>query len=1492
MQQLAFFFIILTCSLSAFSQNQVFSGDTATYPDELFEYMRNLPELYEDQLEEFMIAWEEQKLFAPEEKQTIIHLSQLMISQKVRPYPHFLSFLSCFVAFKKFNNKEGNYSAWVEGLEKLLGKNKTKIKEIDNVLQFTNILLRENLIYQSSSTTWKAANPNYQILSNKEFRVEFDHTDLICYTKLDSMHLFNTQGTVYPIESLWKGENGLVTWERGGHSRDEVFATLEDYEIDLRKSEYFAENVTFTNKHYFEEPLEGVLHDKVKLNKTPEDATYPKFESYTKEFLIKDLYENIDYEGGLSMQGAKLVGTGTSEKPAKLKIYKNDTLVLIASSVYFGFRTDRLSSQRTSVTIKLKNDSIFHPDLIFTYRVRNKELTLLKSDNYSSKGPYFNSYHKVDMNFEQLTWNMNEEVMRFTAPRGTAIGDAYFESVNYFNYDKYMSMIMLDQEHPLYLLKSFAQIYGSEEFPVEAFANYLSVPINQVQQLAMRMAFGGYVFYDMNTETITLKPRLYDYLAASINKIDYDVIGFSSRVQAPLENAIYDIRTNDLLINGIPEIHVSDSQNVIIYPRYNRIILKRNRNFQFDGIVDAGLLTFFGNNFFFSYDSFKINLQNVDSLQLNFLTGERDNFGLPIADHIKNQLQYITGEVLIDKADNKSGRESYPEYPIFLSRESSYVYFERPSIQNGVYESNDFFFEVYPFEMDSLDNFNYRELSLKGEFVSANIFPTFEKELTLQPDNSLGFRHLTPPEGFPVYNGKGTFNNEIWLSNKGLKGDGILEYLTSTTWSHDFNFYPDSMNTISTRYTITQQTTDTQYPMVSSENNYIHWLPYFDEMYAERTDTDFKMYNDSTFLSGVLKLEPVGLSGWGRMDLKNSELKSDLFTYQAFDIFSDTADFFLKSLNTEGFTVLTENVDAHINYQQRKGWFRSNEEFTLVNFPENKYISYIDYFIWDMMKKELAMGSKTGEVEVDYTDEDIEPLGPRYISLQHEQDSLNFVSPLAYYDYQNNQIKAEGVKFIKVADARIYPDEGKLFVERNARMRTLEKAIIRTDTLMKFHTIHSATVGIIGRNYYSGFGNFDYVDENEEIQLIHLDEIKVDTGGQTIASGDIYESADFRLSPVFQFQGRAFLEARNKLLTFKGGVKIEHNCEKPVPDWLYFTAEIDPDNIFIPVDEQPVNIDREKIYAGMYMYYDSVHIYPAFFSKHKSYSDRAIVTANGYLYYDKVQKLFKIGSKEKINEFTLPENYLSLHREDCKIYGEGELDIGQDLGQVKLKTLGNVKHDLSKNETILDVVMMMDFFLADDMLKLMALEVDSVPGLEAVDMNRMVYKKAMETTLGAENAQKFRDELSLFGTVKQIPHEIRHTIIFSDLKLIWNDETNSYLSEGQIGIASIGEVQINKKLNGLIEIQVKRSGDIMDIYLELDRRTYYYFGYTRGVMQTLSSNTIYVENIMNMKTRDRKKSVGRAETSYVYMISTDRKKNSFVRKYRDAVEGSSDELDN
>ena len=1477
----------LSFSFSLLSQKvQVFSGDTSKYTNELGIFMRNVADQHDKLLKDFLKAWEKDSLFNAEEKKQIIDLSQRMVEKKAIPYPHFVNFLSCMLAFKEFNSDRENYKNWVEGFRDVLDKRKTTTLQINNILEFTDILFRENLIYHSGSAVWKASNKEYKILNKSGLRIEFKNVDLICYSQRDSIQLFSTKGTVFPVENLWKGSGGIVTWERGGLSRDSVFAILKDYEIELNRSEYTAEEVTFTNKYYFNEPLTGVLIDKVKFIKEPDDATYPKFDSYTKEFMIPDLYENIDYEGGLSMQGSKLVGTGTREKNAKLKIYRKDTLVLTASSVFFGFKSDRIASQRTAITIKLEKDSIYHPDLFLTYRVNNKDLTLLKTNNYTSQGPYFNSYHKVDMNFDQLNWRMDENFMKFSASRGAAIGNAYFESVNYFNYDKFMAMMVLDQAHPLVLLQNYAKKYGSEEFLIDEFADYLKKPINEVEQLAMRLSNGGFIYYDLNTGMITIRDRLYDYLAASIGKIDFDVIGFSSSVDAPLENAVFDLNTYDLTINGIPQIYVSDSQNVVFYPHNNSIVLKKNRNFQFDGTVEAGLLTFYGNNFFFNYDSFKVNLQNVDSLHIKYLSGKVNNFGFPIAENVENNLNSITGEVLIDHPDNKSGRVSYPEYPIFKSRENSYVYYDKGNSQNSVYDPNDFYFEVYPFEMDSLNNFNYRNLLFKGKFISAGIFPDFEKDLSLQPDHSLGFRQMTSSSGYPVYGGKGTYFNEIWLSNKGLKGDGKLQYLTSTTLSKDFNFFPDSMNTVCNNYDIALQTTETQYPRVSSIMDQIHWLPYADVMYANRIGNDFNMFNDSASLYGNLKLEPRGLSGKGKMDLRNSDLTSDLFTYGSNDIFSDTADFFLKSLYTEGYTVLTENVNAHISYNQRKGFFKSNEGYGLVSFPDNKYISYIDNFVWNMSEKNLVIGSGGITDTAKYASMDIEPQGARYISVHPKQDSLSFVSPLAYYDYKNNTLNSTGVKFIEVADARIYPKDGKVTVESNAKMEVLEDSKVIANKTTKYYTIHSASINILGKKHYEGIGNYDFVDENKKIQTIHLNQIGVDTLLQTIASGNIYESSDFRISPVYKYQGKVSLQANDSLLTFKGALQIDQDCEKIQPGWLYFEARIDPNNIFIPVPEQPINYNRNKIQAGIYLNYDSIHIYPSFFTPRKNYNDVALIKSQGFLYYDRTQQLFKIGSEAKILDYTLPQDYLSFNREDCRLTGEGKINLGAELGQVKLNSYGIVRHDIDKNETRISLVLAIDFYMNEPMINLMANEIDSVPNLDAIDMNRPIYKKSMIAAVGAEAAQKLRDELALFGTIKQLPPELKHTIVFNELELKWNDETNSYRSYGKIGIGSINGVQINKRVNGFFELQMKRSGDIMDFYLDIDNRTYYYFGYTRGVMQTLSSNRKFNETIMNMKVRDRKQKATGNETSYIYLNSTDQKKNVFYGKYLEVKEAA------
>jgi hypothetical protein len=271
--------------------------------------------------------------------------------------------------------------------------------------------------------------------------------------------------------------------------------------------------------------------------------------------------------------------------------------------------------------------------------------------------------------------------------------------------------------------------------------------------------------------------------------------------------------------------------------------------------------------------------------------------------------------------------------------------------------------------------------------------------------------------------------------------------------------------------------------------------------------------------------------------------------------------------------------------------------------------------------------------------------------------------------------------------------------------------------------------------------------------------------------------------------------------------------------------------------------------------------------------------------------MYKVGSKAKINDFTLSEDYVSLHREDCRLYSEGNVKLGENLGQVKLTNYGSVTHSVDENKTTLDLVMGIDFFLSEDMNNLFGHDVDSFPNLKPVNMQRSLYRKAMNGWVTEPVAKKVQEEIDLFGTVKELPEKLKHTILLNRINLVWNDLTNSYQSVGKIGIASINGVQVHKEVDGFFELRIKRSGDIMDLYIQLDRRNYYYFGYTRGIMQVLSNNKQFVETIMNMKNKERKVKTSRNQTPYKFLISTDRKKNTFYKRWQDMLSNDEEEME-
>lgn len=1446
-------------------------------------------------IDSLTIVWEN-GMFTDDMKKTVYKTANSLTKKRALPFPHYNNYIQSVYEFVKTNHDFNSYLNWDKALNYMIDEKKITIRGIDDFLDMSVNLLATNSIYKSPSTEWRASNNDFKFKFDKStVKIIFGETDITCYAKQDSVKILQTKGVYYPLEkNKWEGVNGVVTWERAGFKPNEVYANLYRYEISMNQSKYEADSVSFVNTFYFNKPLLGSFEEKVMKITSAEKATYPRFESFTKRFQIKNIYENVDYDGGFSMSGAKFIGSGSKEEPALLYFYRNDEIFLTASSKLYAFRKDRITGTNTAITFRLDTDSIYHAGLLFKYDVPKRQVELIRDGQGLSNSPYFNTYHNITMDFESLVWNVDDPKMDFKMMTGSSNNKATFESTNYFSEWDFNKIQMMDQHNPIVVVKKFVDYYGFPSFSASELANYMKMDLNMVRRMLINLTFLGLIDYDFDIDQITVKQRMYDYLSSHAGKIDYDVIDFISETDGS-ENASLNLLNFDLEIFGVREIQLSDSQDVRIYPADEKILIKENLDFEFDGKLFAGKFIFTGKDFDFEYDNFKINLNNVDSLRLQAETGQTDYYGNKQVRNVKTLIENVRGDLLIDNPKNKSGIKDFPEYPIFNSKKDSYVYYDRRSILEGTYKRDNFYFQIYPYTIDSLDNFTREGLRFAGYFVSGGIFPPFEEDLTLQKDFSLGFIRSTPPEGFPLYGGKGTFHNDIKLSNDGLRGDGEFKYVTSTTFSDNFIFFPDSMYTIAQKMHIEKQESGVEFPTVDALSCKVIFRPHDDELLTSKKEVPIAMFDGQALHHGTLKLKPEALTGWGMMEFTKAELYSNEFKYNLNTVDADTSDFKLKALDMTGFAFKTDNVNAHVDFEARTGEFVSNGEGSFVEFPQNQYMCFMDQFIWYMDDEEIEVSSSKKKDAIANTEglspmeiEDIQLEGSEFISTHPDQDSLKFVAPSAKFNMRKNIIRANEVKYIRTADATVYLNDGEVIVEKGAKMRTLSNTKIIANNTSRYHTIYNSTANIYGKKDYTAAGDYDYLDENNTKQTIHFDMVAVDSTIQTYAKGKIGITDNFTLSPNYTYTGDVKLFANNQFLTFSGATKIAHECERFGNYWLKFESEINPNQIYIPVDSTLKDINNNTLLAGIIQTTDTFSIYSAFLTKHKGYSDFSVLPVSGYLYYDKNSKKYKISSKEKIVEINLPGNYLSLHKDICSIYGEGKMDLGANLGQIKSNTVGSVIHSYDQDTKDFDLLMTLDFMFHDPALKILSEAINSDVTLEAVNLTSKTYEKGMTEILGKEVADKLKTEIYTYGAFKKLPDELEKTIFFNQLKMTWNDDMHAYVSQGKIGIGNILKTQVNKLVDGYVYFERKRSGDILNIYLEIDKANWFYFVYERGQMLAVSSNNDFNVGIRDLKLDKRKMEVAKGEMPYsFYILSSPRKKDMFLRK----MEGGEEEIE-
>jgi hypothetical protein len=1441
--------------------------------------------------------------FTMDQQMMVIQTCNLMLKKKLPANPQFMEFLQVVLRMAQSGHSEQSFSAWNSGLNQILDK---KTRDFMSFLAFTDALLLRNMIYESNIVRWKAtSNDSHFQFEKGKLSLIFRNTDLYCYAFNDSAVIYGTEGVYDPIGFRWEGQGGKVTWARVGIPEQEMYATVGDYKLRTQFSKFDADSVFFYNPRLFRDPQLGKLSENVQYFKDTLSASYPRFESYSKRYVINDIYKNVDYEGGYAFHGARFLGRGDLDDPASFSFrYKGKEAVKVAAAS-FTIRPDRFSSQKASVVIYLDKDSIYHPGLEVEFKNDTRELAMYTVKEGTGQSRFFNTYHGVDIAGEELHWNMEQGKIKLSTSSGmSGASESYFESRDYYSKARFDQMRGIDAQNPLFALRQYSRKVERKDITLEEYAKYLRMDQEQVMIQLITLANQGYIDYQIDRGEFYILDKLANTLMAFAGLIDYDVMSFYSATAEGQPNAEIDLNSLNMEIFGLQDaIQLSDSQNVFIEPDQGRVTIQKNRSFVFSGHMRIGLFRFIVKDAYFNYEQFTIDAPDIKSLTFyvkSFDPNDLNSRGERNRRLVQTELTDLSGKIAIDHPQNKSGRQDYPRYPIFTCTTDAYAYYDSKDIHKGTYVRNQFYYKIDPFEIDSLANFETENFMLFGTLYSAGIFPNLTPPLKVRPDYSLGFVTTTPPTGLPAYQGKGTFYHTLDLSNQGFYGIGDLTYITSRSKSENYLFTPDSTIALLDTFLVAESGLPVAYPSLVASDVLMRWLPHRDRMevnhkdkYRRLKENPMAMFDQRAALHGNFVLTPSGSSGNGVIVIKDAEIDSREFVFGKRTIDAEHADFRLKAtyadievgiLPRDGYELMTYDYKVNIDFDKEVGAFTSNGGASKVHFLINQYLASIDQFEWHMnaefikLQNTSSIGLETLEGLSMEELVDRQMVGSEFISTNPFQDSLRFFAVEAMYDRKLYVIDASGVKFIKVADAAVFPNLGKVKIFRKAELDTLKNARMLTNLITKHHRFYDVIVNIRGRKEFEGTGAYDYVDITQARQKIPFQRIYADKSAHTTGEGKINEEEGFSLSPWFDFQGNVVLISANQFLTFIGGARVKHICDTMQREWLRFTGEIDPAEVMIPVSSKPVNLAYRELGIGVLVSRDTTDVYAAFFdTKHRA-ADKEIIYADGFLMYDEPSSEYRVSNQAKLKEISAPGNYISYSTNNCVMQGEGKLAIGENLGLVKMETLGKATYDTYQDSLTLDLILALDFFFSDPALRVFVKDLENAGGL-GLNLNSDAYSYAVNYWVGSKRADDLTTEISLYGAMRKIPDEMLKTIVFADIQLVYNKVTRSFLYQGPIGIGNVKDKQINRYVDGKIEISREKSGDIFTILLEIDEKNWYLFDYSRGRMMALSGNDAFNKVIRDTKADKRKIQDEKTRELYMYTLSTPRKKKSFERRF-------------
>ena len=222
---------------------------------------------------------------------------------------------------------------------------------------------------------------------------------------------------------------------------------------------------------------------------------------------------------------------------------------------------------------------------------------------------------------------------------------------------------------------------------------------------------------------------------------------------------------------------------------------------------------------------------------------------------------------------------------------------------------------------------------------------------------------------------------------------------------------------------------------------------------------------------------------------------------------------------------------------------------------------------------------------------------------------------------------------------------------------------------------------------------------------------------------------------------------------------------------------------------------------------------------------------------------------------------------------------------------GSVVHTTDSGKVEIKAIIGLDFYFSPEALKMMSDEIRMMPTLKPVNLNSDFNSKGMKDLIGVDAARQLREETDLFGLSRNLPKEFTFELLLNEVNLKWNEASSSFRSSGKIGIGFVGGQPLNVYVDGFVDIQRRRSGDMIDIYLKANASTWYYFSYFKGVMMAQAGNIDFNTLLTSIKIKDRRYPDSSVKMSYTYMVAVEDRLEKFLRRMAGEEEAEPDPLD-